>query len=133
MRTVLALVAALLLPSEVVHAQVFCTEIGNHVYSLDGNPCTSVRPAHAVTGNPALDRAMAICDAHRLNDNTIIATSPPSLGGGYEKDYGPSCAAVEQQWQQTTVAKAQRDAAKKVADDKAWLDGYAHTLRAGKP
>ena len=82
---------------------------------------------HAATGNPALDRAMTICDAHW---HKPVVTDGP---GAYEPPYAAACGVVEHQWDESTTAKAQREAAKKTEDDLVWLRAWVQTLRAGKP
>jgi hypothetical protein len=76
---------------------------------------TPAAPTHAPTGNPALDRAMTICDTHHQ-----------------DTPYAAPCAIVEHEWQQTAAAKAEREAAKREEDDRVWLLGWVQTLN-GKP
>jgi hypothetical protein len=85
---------------------------------------------HAATGNPALDRAMAICDAHSHLTGIVDGAWQERR---YEEPYAASCAVAEHQWDESATTKAQREAAKKEAEDLVWLRGWVQTLRADKP
>lgn len=102
---------------------ITCIESPNLCGQLEFAPSPTDR---ARTGDPDIDRGMAICDAHKRFSNYCV----DSGGSGpdqcvtpydYPPDYAKSCAAVEAAWQASDTARWQRAAAAKTADDLAWL------------
>lgn len=79
---------------------------------------------HPRTGDPDLDRAVAICDepGRSVHSNTI--PDFPLWSPGYE-----SCAAVISAWEKSDAARRQREAKDKAEADRAWLDSYAKGLK----
>jgi hypothetical protein len=89
--------------------QIGATGIGTTVSTVTREPAIPSQ-RRALTGNPAVDRATALC-ADRPKDAALDA----------------ACVIVERQWQQIVIDS--KVVTKEEADDRAWLLGYAQTLK----
>lgn len=57
-----------------------------------------------------LDRAMAICREHTHATGQIIATNPPSEEVIFDETWMKSCSRIEDKWNHSEAAKAEREA-----------------------
>lgn len=79
-------------------------------------------PAHALTGDKDLDRAIAICDAHPNHNTNAIPVWPP-----YDPAY-KECNHVLDRWMQSDTARRTAEREAKEAADKSWLEEYVKGL-----
>lgn len=86
--------------------------------------CGGGAPAHAKTGDADMDRAVALCDAHRNTETNVIPVWPE-----FEKDYDASCVVVMREWSASEAVKAEKERQAKAAADKGWLEDYTKRLK----
>jgi hypothetical protein len=81
------------------------------------------RPKHALTGDAALDHAVAICDAHMTLHHFME-------GDQWAYDFNECQSTIIPAWYDSKTEKDRREAEQqaKEHDDKAWLEQYAKTL-----
>jgi hypothetical protein len=84
------------------------------------------------TGNPAFDRAIAICDAH--SHVVWNASGGGDTGQGefryvYDPDISEACAAVEAARAKSAAAHQQAETAQNDTEDKAFVLNYAKELK----
>jgi hypothetical protein len=79
--------------------------------------------SRASTGNPGLDRAMAICDGVRFEVPTTTSNLVPL--GDWPPAYKPWCERAQETWLASDAARREREAAAKKAADLDWLRAWA--------
>jgi hypothetical protein len=90
----------------------------------DDTVCLNQSRQSHLTGDPNLDRALAICNAHR-DDPQNVTPQIPSWPDAYK-----GCWAVQDAYQRSDAAKQAAAAKAKEDADRAWLAGYAAKLQA---
>lgn len=107
---------------ERAHGQVFddqiCVPASWPIHS--GLPVCGGSPAHVLTGDKDLDRAVAICDAHPSTATNMVPAWPR-----FEKDYDAACVPIMIVWEKSNAARQVAERKAKEAADKVWLDNYA--------
>lgn len=87
-------------------------------------PCASGgAPRHAVTGDADLDKAVAICDAHRTYEG--VQTFPETVS--YERGF-EGCGRVIDRWGKSEAARREAEWQAKVATDRAFVEQYVKGL-----
>lgn len=112
---IIILAAALVIPLA-AHAQT--------ISCGPANPWCGTAPERAPSGNANLDRAIAICDAHRITDG-LMQTVPETLRwqSGYE-----ACAGVSDAWEKSKAAAVERERQRKEDADRAFVNDFAKHL-----
>lgn len=77
------------------------------------------------SGDPSLDRAIAICDAHRDRSNYMVVPEPRRWREGYEV-----CSAVSDAWNQSKAGAELRARKEKEADDRLFLSEFGNHIKS---
>lgn len=75
------------------------------------------------SGDSSLDRAIAICDAHKDHSRYMVVPEPLRWQDGYE-----TCSAVSDAWNQSKAGAKLRAQKNKEADDRSFLSEFANHI-----